>query len=387
MPKHKRDEKKTKRRRVYRPGATRMRVNDKAQMRVVADTDIATERKATAKQERLNKTARESAVAIEQKARDIAAASARASAKIVAETKRRAELASLVPPTVRRTKKKEKVTTNANINAALREQEAKELAAEERLEKRKAIGKEAKERFEKTQKAKKALEEQIRVEKEYGVDHVNYESAYAKKHDELLDNGRTEEQAASAAKMWATSYTDPRTRVFINSTMPWGDWELKERPNDLVPKKPLKVVAAVPLAAEPSIRVSTQNYRRAARAAPEFVANYKTLVVRNLPYEAGKQIDKRALWTTVTGKLTGTEIFGDKRPDKKDMKVGITINKPTGELIEGFYYTPKPDEYLRVKAYVTYPTHELAKQALQFARGRGIRIKDTLLVIEPNHKK
>ena len=147
MPKHKRNEMKSKRHRKYRPGATRMRADDKATMRTTARANIVAERKATAKRERLKNMASESAIAIQQKARDIAAASTRASAKIMAETKRRAELASLVPPTVRRTKKKAKTTSTANINAALREQAAKELAAEERLEKRKAIGKEAKEQF------------------------------------------------------------------------------------------------------------------------------------------------------------------------------------------------------------------------------------------------
>jgi hypothetical protein len=81
-----------------------MRANDKVTMRINSEAEKV--RRETARKERLNKMARDSAIAIQQKAKDIAAASARASATLAAEGERRAQLASLVPPSGRRTKKK-----------------------------------------------------------------------------------------------------------------------------------------------------------------------------------------------------------------------------------------------------------------------------------------
>jgi hypothetical protein len=130
------------------------------------------------------------------------------------------------------------------------------------------------------------------------------------------------------------------------------------------------------------------DYRKAARKAPEFAPNYKTLVVLNLPYESSSKIDRRKLYKTVFGKLTGTEIFGSARPTKEDgLTVSITVMRPNGTLPRGDIYQSKTDEPLKVMAYVTYPSHELAKKALEFSKMRGLYIKDTLMVIEPVHKK
>ena len=370
-----------------------MRPNDKVAARI--DSNVVKERRETARKKRLNEMARDSAFAIQQKARDIAEATARASARLAAEASRRAELASLVPPTasasasVRVTRKKKTVKLSPDsLELALLEQEAKEKAAAERLEQRKAKAKEVKELFQKTQKAKKDRERQVRLEKRYDLDHLSYENALADKRTELLAQGIDEAEAEKQAKFWADHYADPKLRVLIDGKMKWGDVALKETPpkEELKPKK--SAAAAVPLLPESSIRVTTMDYRKAARKAPEFAPDYKTLVVLNLPYESGSKIDKRKLHTTVFGKLTGTEIFGTTRPTKEDgMKVGITVMRPNGTQPMGFIYQSKTDEPLKVKAFVTYPNHELAKKALEFSRMRGLYIKETLLAIQPNLKK
>ena len=379
---------KSKKHRVYRPGASRMRPNDKVTARI--DSNVEKERRETARKKRLNEMARDSAFAIQQKARDIAEAEARASARIAAEASRRAELASFVPPTasVRVTKKKKTVKLSpSSLELALLEQEEKEKAAAERLEQRKAKAKEIKELFQKTQKAKKNREHQVRLEKRYDLEHLNYENALAEKRDELLDRGISEAEAEKQAKFWADHYADPKLRVYINGKMAWGDIALKDTPPKVEPK-PTKAVPLAPLVPEPSIRVSTMDYRKAARKAPEFVPNYKTLIVLNLPYEPGSKIDRRKLWTTVFGKLTGTEIFGPTRPTKEDgMKVSITVMKPNGTQPTGDIYQSKADEPLKVMAFVTYPSHELAKKALEFSKMRGLFIKEKLLAIQPNLKK
>ena len=380
---------KSKRHRVYRPGATRMRPDDKATARI--NSEVVKERRETARKERLNEMARDSAFAIQQKARDIAAAEARASARIAAERERRAELASLVPPsaTTRTTRKKSvKPSGPDSLELALLEQEEKEKEAAIRLEKRQHKAKEVKELFQKTQKAKKARNRQVRLEKRYDLDHLSYENALAEKRTELLDRGMAEEEAEKQAKFWADHYADPKLRVLIDGKMAWGNVALKETPPKVEPKAKATAATAaplVPLAPEFSIRVPTLDYRTAARKAPEFVPDYKTLIVLNLPYEPGKKIDRRKLWTSVSGKLTGTEIFGSARPT--DVKVVIMIMRPDGTQPKGDMYQSKPDEPLKVMAFVTYPTHELAKRALEVSRMRGLRIKETLLAIQPKLKK
>jgi hypothetical protein len=351
------------------------------------DSEVVKARRETARKERLNTMARESAVAIQQKTRDIAAASARASARLAAEGERKAQLASLIPPsaTVRTTRKKTVKPNGPNsLELALREQEEKEVAAAERLEQRKAKAKETKELFQKTQKAKKVRNRQVRLEKRYDLEHLSYENALAEKRDELLNRGMDEAEALAQAKFWADYYADPKLRVLINGKMKWGDIALKETPPKVDPKP--KEVALVPLVPESSIRVSRMDYRKAAQKAPEFVPDYKTLIVLNLPYEPGKKIDRRKLWTTVFGKMTGTEIFGTTRPEK-DMKVVIMIMRPNGTQPKGDVYQSKTDEPLKVMAFVTYPSHELAKRALEFSRMRGLYIKERLLAIQPNLKK
>ena len=382
---------KSKKHRVYRPGASRMRPNDKAAARI--NSNVVAERRETARKKRLNEMARDSAFAIQQKARDIAEASARASARLAAEASRRAQLASLVPPiasaSARITKKKKTVKLSPDsLELALLEQEEKEAAAAERLEKRKDKAKEVKELFQKTQKAKKNRERQVRLEKRYDLKHLSYENVFAKKRDELLANGVDETKADKDAKFWANHYADPKLRVLIDGKMKWGDVALKETPPKEDPK-PIKAATAavVPLVPESSIRVPTMDYRKAARKAPEFAPDYKTLIVLNLPYEPGKKIDRRKLWTTVSGKMTGTEIFGTTRPDKESMEVSIMVMRPDGTQPKGDVYQSKPDEPLKVMAFVTYPTHELAKRALEFSRMRGLRIKETLLAIQPKLKK
>jgi len=391
MPKYKKNEMKSKKHRKFRPGASRMRPNDKVTARI--DSNVEKERRETARKKRLNEMARDSAFAIQQKARDIAEAEARASARLAAEASRRAELASFVPPTastsVRVTRKKKTVKLSpSSLELALLEQEEKEKAAAIRLEQRKAKAKEVKELFQKTQKAKKNREHQVRLEKRYDLEHLSYENALAEKRDELLDKGMEVAEAEKQAKFWADHYTDPKLRVYINEKMAWGDIALKDTPPKVEPKPKKIGTAAVPLIPESSIRVSTMDYRKAARKAPEFVPDYKTLVVLNLPYEPGKKIDRRKLYNTVFGKLTGTEIFGSARPTKEDgMIVSITVMRLNGTLPRGDMYQSKTDEPLKVMAYVTYPSHELAKKALEFSKMRGLYIKDTLMVIEPVHKK
>jgi hypothetical protein len=333
--------------------------------------------------------AKDSAIAIKQKAKDIAEATARASARIAAEGERRALLASLVPPTARVTRKKTvKPSGPDSLELALLEQEEKEAAAAIRLEQREAKAKARKELFQKTQKAKKNRERQIRLEKRYDLKHLSYENALAEKRTELLDQGMAEANAEKQAKFWADHYADPKLRVLINGKMAWGDVALKETPPKEDPK-PTKAttVAVVPLVPESSIRVPTMDYRKAARKAPEFVPDYKTLIVLNLPYEPGKKIDRRKLWTTVSGKLTGTEIFGTTRPDKESMEVSIMVMRADGTQPKGDVYQSKPDEPLKVMAFVTYPTHELAKKALEFSKMRGLYIKETLLAIQPKLMK
>jgi TolB-like protein len=366
-----------------------MRANDKATMRI--DSEVVTARRETARKERLNKMARNSAFAIQQKAKDVAAAEARASARIAAEGERRAQLASLVPPSASaRVTRKKTVKPNGpnSLELALLEQEEKEAAAAERLEKRKDKAKEVKELFEKTQKAKKARNRQVRLEKRYDLDHLSYENAVAEKRTELVAQGLAEAEAEKLAKFWADHYADPKVRVYMNKKMNWGDIGLKETPPKVEPKpKAATAAAAVPLVPESSIRVPTMDYRKAARKAPEFAPDYKTLIVLNLPYEPGKKIDRRKLWTTVSGKMTGTEIFGPTRPTKEDVKVVIMIMRLNGTQPTGDVYQSKTNEPLKVMAFVTYPTHELAKRALEYSRMRGLYIKETRLVIQPIEKK
>jgi hypothetical protein len=365
-----------------------MRADDKATMRI--DSNVVTARRETARRERLSKMTKESVAAMQQKAKDIAEASARAKAQIAANDRRYRELASLVPSSGRTTKKKKTVKPSGpdSLELALQEQDAKEEEAAIRLEKRKDKAREVKELFQKTQKAKKVRERQVRLEKRYDLEHLSYENALAEKRTELLAQGLDEAKADKDAKFWADHYADPKLRVLMNGKMAWGDIALKETPPKEDPK-PTKAAksAAMPLVAESSIRVPPLDYRKAARKAPEFAPDYKTLIVLNLPYEPGKKIDRRKLWTTVSGKLTGTEIFGPTRPDKKDMKVSIMIMRPNGTQPTSDVYQSKTDEPLKVMAFVTYPSHELAKRALEFSRMRGLYIKESLLAVQPVHKK
>jgi hypothetical protein len=365
-----------------------MRPNDKAALRI--NSNVVKERKETAQRERFSKMTRDSVVAMQQKAKDIAEASARARAQIAVNDRRYREVTSLVPPSGRTTRKKTvKPNGPDSLELALLEQEAKEKEAAERLEKRQHKAKEVKELFQKTQKAKKVRERQVRLEKRYDLEHLSYENALAEKRTELLDQGMEEAKAEAQAKFWADHYADPKLRVLINGKMKWGNIALKETPPkvDPKPKGTATTAGLVPLVPEPSIRVSTMDYRKAAQKAPEFVPDYKTLIILNLPYEPGKKIDRRKLWASVFGKLTGTEIFGSTRPEKESMKVSIMIMRPNGTQPKGDVYQSKTDEPLKVMAFVTYPSHELAKKALEFSRLRGLKMKETLLAIQPNLKK
>jgi hypothetical protein len=347
------------------------------------NSNVAAERRATSRVKRLTTMTRDSAIAMQQKAKDIAEATARAEAQIAADSERYKRAASLIPP--KSTRKMARINNTTNIEAALLEEEVKEAEAAVRLEKRAQKAKAIKELFQKTQKAKKDRRERIRLEKKYDLEHVSYENALAEKRDELLDRGVAEEEAEAQATIWADHYADPKLRVLIDGKMAWGDFALKETPPK-VESKP-KVKAAVPLVTEASIRVPTMDYRKAAKTAPEFVADYKTLIVLNLPYEPGKKIDRRKLWKSIFGIMTGTEIFGTNRPSQDTVKVSIMIMRPNGTQPRGDVYQSQPSELLKVMAFVVYPTHELAKQALEFSRGYGIRLKDTLLAIQPIYKK
>jgi hypothetical protein len=105
------------------------------------------------------------------------------------------------------------------------------------------------------------------------------------------------------------------------------------------------------------------------------------LVITGLPTETDRgQLDLRKIKRSIYGTMTGTEIFGSKRPKELDeviiipklagafdlMKVGQEVYKVSGTGN-------------KLSATITYPTKALAEQALAYAKTHTIRIKNVVV--------
>jgi hypothetical protein len=351
-----------------------------------ADKEVAAEKRATRKKVRLNNTARASAYAIEQRKREEAEASLRASRLIALESARRKEAASYLPPLASRTTRKSRVSPNMDIEAALADEARKEEEREERLEQRKEKAKETKRLFEKTQKAKKERKERIRLEKKYGLSHVSPEPIEKERYEELLAKGVPKKEAKTQAEYWAIVQTDAKMRKLKDPATKWGDFMMNETP----PKEVKKAVAKKLVVPEASIVAPSyaprMRYAKVASHRPARV-DYKKIVVLGLPTETRPgQLDIRELRRKVYSALTGKHIFKTK-PDP--VIVGIAKRGNYTETGKGLFRAgpSRADGPNKVTAFVTFPTHEDAKKVVEAHRAKYLTIKGAPIDIQPSRRE
>jgi len=367
----------------------------------VPDKNVANEKRETRKIQRRMNTIRDSAYAIEQKKRDIAAAEARDQARIASESARRSMIASLLPPMSKRlthrasrSKKpnsleealKEEAVKAAEkeIRDALRAERAKEkrLLFEETQKAKKAIKKEkaaeGKRQYEKTQKVKAIKDLYKRKEEKYKLSHVSYEGLEKEMYEKYLAAGLDDDEAKRRAAFYAIYKADPDIRQLEKLTTKWGDFALNATPPPIKKEtaKPLK-----PLEPEPSIRVISRI------RVPRIVSpTFRTLVISNIP-QGRDQIDKKKLFKTISGILRGKEIFGISMLPESAVRLRIDIYKGSGEKHIGDRYSPKEGEIVRILAFVNYSTHEQAQTVLDYHRRNPIRVKGSVVDIAPGHVK
>jgi hypothetical protein len=121
--------------------------------------------------------------------------------------------------------------------------------------------------------------------------------------------------------------------------------------------------------------VAVPTYNRYTRRAP--VRDEKKLVITGLPTETDRdRLDLRKLKRSIYGTMTGKEIFGPIRP--KELEEVIIIPKLAGafELMKvGQEVYKVSGSGNKVSATITYPTKELAEQALAYAKSHPIKMK------------
>jgi len=342
--------------------------------------------------------------AIEQKRKDEAAASLRASRQIALESARRKEAASLLPPPASRTTRKfKKLSPNNDIEAALAEEERKAEEKAVRDAQRKERLAETKRVFMETQKAKKAAslerkrigkeraatrkvkeeqkKEQLRLEKKYKLDHLSAEPIEKEYYEELIAKGVPEEEAKKQAKFYADFQVNARQRKLRDPATKWGDFALNETP----PKEKKKLIAKAD--ATPSIMVSPRrSYAKAIAYKPPRV-DYKKLVVLGLPTETGRGLlDLREIKRKMYSALTGKHIF-ETKPDPVIIGVGKRGNY--SELRQGLFRVgpSRADSPNKVYAFATFPTHDQARQVIEAHRIKPITYKGTPLDIRPSRRE
>jgi len=352
-----------------------------------ADQAAVAAKRKSRKTVRLNETARASAYAIEQRKKDEAAASLRASRQIALNAERRKEAASFLPPLASRTtRKSKKLSPNMDIEAALAEEERKAAEKEVKNAYRKEKAKEAKRLFEKTQKAKKARKERIRLEKKYGLSHVSPEPIEKERYEELLAKGVPEEEAKKQAEYYADIQADAKMRKLKDPATLWGDFMMNETP----PKEDKKALAKKLVVPEPSIVVPTAmpriSYAKVASHRPVRV-DYKKIVVLGLPTETRPgQLDIRDLKRKVYSAVTGKHIF-ETKPDP--VIIGIAKRGNYAEVGKGLFRVgpSRADGPNKVSAFVTFPSHELAKKVVESHRAKYLTIKGTPIDIQPSRRE
>lgn len=371
-----------------RPKARRIfKAEPKSYFGPTADQEVAAEKRKSRKTVRLNETARNSVYAIEQKKRDEAAASLRASRQIALNAARRKEAESFLPPLASRTtRKSKKLSPNMDIEAALAEEARKEEEREERIIKRKERAKETKHLFEKTQKAKKDRKERIRLEKKYGLSHMSPETIEKERYEELLEKGIPEEDAKKQAEFYAAIQADAKMRKLKDLATKWGNFMMNETP----PKEDKKAMAKKLVVPEPSIVAPSatprMSYAKVASHRPVRV-DYKKIVVLGLPTETRPgQLDVRDLKRKVYSAVTGKHIF-ETKPDP--VIVGIAKRGNFAETGKGLFRVgpSRADGPNKVSAFVTFPSHEQAKKVVDAHRAKYLTIKGTPIDIQPSRRE
>ena len=324
-----------------------------------------------------------SASATLQKQEDVKAAEERALSVIMERRRREAELAKLVPKSAYYTRVAPKPTKN-DIDRALEEEAEEEERKEASRERRKEAAKEARRRFNETQKAKKVRKAWIAIEKKHGLEHRSLEKLKEEKLKERLAAGNDEEKAAIIADIYAFGQSEPYMRMMKDDKLTWADiLDMEDEEEAKKPKPKPKFVAdsvvvdnfgITPLRPNASIRPTRK------------AADPRKLVILDLPSETGRGLlDIRMLRRSVFGTMTGKEIFPEKQAILKET---IVIPKLAGaytlaKVGQEVYHVKGTGNKLSFS--VTYPTVELAKQALAYAKTHPISIKGTRVRIEQAH--
>ena len=364
-----------------------------------ADQEVAAAKRKSRKKVRLNETARNSMYAIEQKRKDEAAASLRASRQIALESARRKEAASLLPPPASRTTRKvKKLSPNNDIEAALAEEKLKMEEKAVRNVQRKERLAETKRVFMETQKAKKAAslekkrlgkervatrkakEEHLRLEKKYDLNHLSAGPIEKEHYEELIAKGVPEEEAKKQAKFYANFQADPRQRKLRDPATKWGNFMMNETP----PKEEKKPVIKDAI---PSIMVSPRKSYAKAIAYKPPRQDYKKLVVLGLPTETGQGLlDLREIKRKVYSALTGKHIF-ETKPDP--VIIGVGKRGKYSELRQGLFRVgpSRADSPNKVYAFATFPTHDQARQVIEAHRIKPITYKGTPLDVRPSRRE
>jgi hypothetical protein len=387
---------KTKSHRVFRRGTERVFFFGHT-----TDKNVANQKRETRKIQRRMNTIRDSAYAIEQKKRDIAAAEARDQARIASESARRSMIASLLPPMskhlIHRASRSKKPNS---LEEALKEEAEKAAEKEIRDALRAERAKEKRRLFEETQKAKKEIKREKaaegkrrhektlkvkaiknlykRKEEKYKLSHVSYEGLEKEMYEKYLAAGLDDDEAKRRAAFYAIYKADPDIRQLEKLTTKWGDFALDATPPPIKKEtvKPLK-----PLEPEPSSRVISRV------RVPRIVSpTFRTLVISNIP-QGRDQIDKKKLFKTISGILRGKEIFGISMLPESAVRLRIDIYKGSGEKHTGDRYSPKEGEIVRILAFINYSTHEQAQAVLDYHRRNPIRVKGSVVDIAPGHVK
>jgi len=341
------------------------------------------EEEKSARKKEKEKSIMRSASATLQKQEDVKAAEERALSRIMEDRRRDAELAKLVPKSAYYTRVAPKSTKN-DIDRALEEEAAEEERKEASRERRLAGAKEARRRFNETQKAKKVRKAWMAIEKKHGLEHRSFEKIKEEKLRERLAAGNDEKRATTIADMYAFGQSEPYIRMMKNDKLTWADiLDMEDENAAKKPKpKPKFVVDSVvvgnfgitPLRPNASIRPTRK------------ATDPRKLIVLGLPSETGRGLlDIRKMKRSVFGTMTGMEIF----PTKPDILKETSVNPI---LDDNYRLAPFGEQVYEVKGRgnklsfsVIYPTAELAKQALAYAKTHPISIKGARVRVEQAH--
>ena len=323
--------------------------------------------------------------AIRQKKMDIEEAEARALAAIKERRRAEKEIASFLPPLSRSIVRP--AATKNNIDRAIEEEEAKEAELELKREERKLRAAEERRLFEMGQKAKKTRKNWIALEKKFGLEHRSFDKIKNEIYEEELAKGHNAGLAEALAHFQAIAKTDPYMRMMKEGKLTWADilnMENEERPkkNTKTAAPPITAIVATtyrPLESNVSILTKPTYTRRAP------IKDEKKLMILGLPSETDKgKLDVRKLKRTIYGTMTGKEIFPSQPKELKEVIIGIKLAgafelSKVGQEVYTVIGTGN-----KVSASITYPTKELAEQALAFAKSHPIKMKGLVVDVRPS---